>query len=295
MADNVTLDAGAGGDTLGADDIGSVKYQRVKLIQGADGTNDGDVSAAAPLSVKWGKLEVVAGNVTNYSANRKFGANLVVGTTEEDIWTNGGTYPWPTAAETVRVRAGGNANDTSAGSGARTVTVEGLNGSGTEISEDLTLAGASASSATSATFMRVNRVFVATMGTYGDANAGTITIENTSSTNILATIETGIGQTQQTHYTVPASKTAYLMHITANVPSAKAVDLKMWQRLDFDDTSAPVGAKRLVTRIDALETSYEEDIGGFTSFAAKTDLWWTGKVDTGTGEADVTYSFVLID
>jgi len=51
MADNVTLDPGSGGDTVGADDISGVKYQRVKVIIGADGTNDGDVASGNPLPV----------------------------------------------------------------------------------------------------------------------------------------------------------------------------------------------------------------------------------------------------
>lgn len=38
MADNTTLDAGSGGDTIATDDIGGVKYQRVKVTAGADGT-----------------------------------------------------------------------------------------------------------------------------------------------------------------------------------------------------------------------------------------------------------------
>ncbi len=52
MADNTTLNTGSGGDTLATDDIGGVKYPRSKLVIGADGTNDGDVSAANPLPVK---------------------------------------------------------------------------------------------------------------------------------------------------------------------------------------------------------------------------------------------------
>ena len=51
MADNTDLNAGSGGDTIATDDIGGVKFQRVKLIHGADGTNDGDVSSANPLPV----------------------------------------------------------------------------------------------------------------------------------------------------------------------------------------------------------------------------------------------------
>src|SRR5947207_2270061 len=51
MADNTVLNAGSGGDTYGSDDISGVKYQRIKLIHGADGTNAGDVAIANPLPV----------------------------------------------------------------------------------------------------------------------------------------------------------------------------------------------------------------------------------------------------
>ena len=52
MADGTTLNVGAGGDVIASDDISGVKYQRVKLTRGADGTNDGDVSNALPLPVQ---------------------------------------------------------------------------------------------------------------------------------------------------------------------------------------------------------------------------------------------------
>ena len=50
MADNLNVTEGSG-KTVAGDEIASVIYQRVKLVQGADGTNDGDVSVAAPLHV----------------------------------------------------------------------------------------------------------------------------------------------------------------------------------------------------------------------------------------------------
>lgn len=49
MADNTVLNAGSGGDTIASDDIGGVKFQRIKLIHGVDGTNSGDVSTSNPL------------------------------------------------------------------------------------------------------------------------------------------------------------------------------------------------------------------------------------------------------
>lgn len=50
MADNVQLNPGALGDVLAADDVGGIKFQRVKPTFGEDGTAV-DVSAANPLPV----------------------------------------------------------------------------------------------------------------------------------------------------------------------------------------------------------------------------------------------------
>jgi len=51
MADNTTLNTGTGGDVIATDDIAGVKYQRIKIVQGADGVNDGDVSSTNPLPI----------------------------------------------------------------------------------------------------------------------------------------------------------------------------------------------------------------------------------------------------
>ena len=51
MDDDITLNSGSGGDTLAADEIGSRKFQRIKLITGADGTNNGDISLSNPFPV----------------------------------------------------------------------------------------------------------------------------------------------------------------------------------------------------------------------------------------------------
>jgi hypothetical protein len=75
MSDNTTLNVGSGGDVYGSDDISSVKYQRVKLIHGVDGTNDGDVAATNPLPVK-GKLVTVSVDVVRPSADAtQYGIN----------------------------------------------------------------------------------------------------------------------------------------------------------------------------------------------------------------------------
>jgi hypothetical protein len=50
MADNIAITGGSG-ITMGTDEISSVHYQRVKIITGANGVNDGDVSTTTPLPV----------------------------------------------------------------------------------------------------------------------------------------------------------------------------------------------------------------------------------------------------
>ena len=50
---------------VAADEIALKKYQRVKLIQGIDGVNDGDVSATAPLQVTLANGSVPSHAVTN--------------------------------------------------------------------------------------------------------------------------------------------------------------------------------------------------------------------------------------
>ena len=64
MADNTTLNEGSGGDVVATDDIGGVKYQRVKPAIGTDGSAT-DVSDANPMPI--GGNTVKDGSGTAYS------------------------------------------------------------------------------------------------------------------------------------------------------------------------------------------------------------------------------------
>ena len=50
MADNIDVTPGTG-KTVAADEISTVLYQRIKVVIGADGVNNGDVSSANPLPI----------------------------------------------------------------------------------------------------------------------------------------------------------------------------------------------------------------------------------------------------
>lgn len=51
MADNIGYTPGSGA-TIAADDIGGNLHQRIKVVVGADGVSDGDVSLTNPLPIQ---------------------------------------------------------------------------------------------------------------------------------------------------------------------------------------------------------------------------------------------------
>jgi len=293
MADNVTLNAMSGGTTVAADDIGSVLHQRVKVQYGPDGSAT-DVSLGTPIPVTIAELQAAMGSVTGLATQSKFGSFGAVSVGGDDIWDVGGAYPWPTTAESLRIKAGGNVNDDAAGTGARSVVVTGLNDSWNEVTETLVTAGAGASANTTALFTRVYRVYVESAGTYTSANTGNIVIENVSSLQVLATIQAGMGQTQMTQYTVPLGKTAYLSRVNITVDSTKSIDLTMWQRRDADDVTTPFTGKRLVMKITGATGAHSRQFFSMPSFPAKTDLWWSGIITAATGAVEVTYDLFLV-
>lgn len=75
MADNTTLNPGTGGDTYASDDIGGVKFQRVKLVEGAEGVNDGDISSSNPLPVSpLGFPKTIQTDVTRFADTAVYAA-----------------------------------------------------------------------------------------------------------------------------------------------------------------------------------------------------------------------------
>ena len=101
MADNYTYTPGTGG-IGGADEIAGVSYQRIKIIHGIDGTNDGDVAASNPLPVT---ISGVA-TATNQATTNTSLATLVTNTPALDnskspvipSMTTGGNLSVQTAA-----------------------------------------------------------------------------------------------------------------------------------------------------------------------------------------------------
>lgn len=108
MADNKVANSGSGGATFATDEIAGVDFPRAKLIHGADGVNDGDVSTANPLPVDARELGGVAVDLN--AGNAGGGTQRVVVATDQAVISvndNGGSL---TVDGTVTADAGTNLN-----------------------------------------------------------------------------------------------------------------------------------------------------------------------------------------
>jgi hypothetical protein len=185
---------------------------------------------AAPSSVtRTGKLEpwelqVSRGQITWHKLLFKFGNNADINGSLETIWSRGGLYVYPAAA-TVMTVSSSSVNDTSDGTGARTVLVSGLDADYNEISETVTLSGQTPVN-TVKSYLRMFRAFVVTAGSGGTA-AGTIYVGGGTVTagvpaTVYAEIVIGDNQTTMALWTVPAGYTAYISAGTFSAASNNA-------------------------------------------------------------------------
>ena len=259
----------------------------------------------------WTWLDVARGLASGVKSIKKFGRNDGLGSaTTFEIVALGGIYRMPQAASAtaLRIKAGGNANDTSAGSGARQVTVEGLDENFEFVSEALTTAGASASSATTATFTRLFRAYITPdvgSGTYSTGLVGShsddIVIEDSAGTQDWLTIDStdfAKGQSEIGCYTIPAGKTGFVRLRDVSVDSGRTIDLLFFSRANADETAAPYTGIRTQSVISGVSGGSIETFGSldvpFGPYVGPTDIGFLGK-GASNPTVSIEFEIILID
>jgi len=247
--------------------------------------------------------EVAAGNVAKHSIVNIFGRNDAVGTSFLPL-ALGGVYQMPqvAGATTLRIKAGGNANDTAAGTGAREITVVVLDETGAQVTETIATAGASASAATTVTALRLLDVFVSKSGTYPTTTVGShaddIVIENGAGGTDWATIaNTDFSRSRGEigFYTVPLGFTAYIHSFSATVDSTKSASIIAVQRKNILETAAPFTAMCVSLELggisgqDAINLKLPSQ-----KLPALTDIGFLGMIATGTTEIDIFFTILLV-
>ena len=147
----------------------------------------------------------------------KFGRNFDLDTgAAELVWTKGGLYTFPSAADTLDIFSGSASDDnTPPGVGAQSIRIQGLDGSDAYLEEDIDLNGVSTVT-TVGSFKRVSRVFVLSAGTSFN-NVGLITIQTNTGGNVLAEIRASVGQTEMALYSVATGKAAILRYVELGI------------------------------------------------------------------------------
>lgn len=115
----------------------------------------------------------------------------------EDVWSAGGSYPFPSSAAATTIESN-DAADASAGTGARTVRVFGLDANLRQIQSDATLNGTNAVTLDKQ-FYRIRSVELLTVGS-GGTNAGKLLVKQ--STTVLAEVEIGYNAPRSAIWTV---------------------------------------------------------------------------------------------
>jgi len=119
----------------------------------------------------------------------------------------------PQGTNAQRSLKSSSANDTAAGTGARTVRVTYLNTSFELKTEDVTLNGTAAVNTVATDIAFLEKMEVLTAGTQGGGNAGTISIYTATagSGSVWGSIATGDNMTYWAHHYVPTGKTCRLL------------------------------------------------------------------------------------
>ena len=228
-------------------------------------------------------LDIAKGNIAGLSSVNKFGFNDQVPTSFEVIALGSANFTYPTSAGTVTV-VSDDADDTSAGTGARTIKIQGLDGNYDFQEETITMNGTTNVTSTN-TFLRVNRMEVLTAGS-SNGMEGTITatIGGNEQSRMEAEYD---NQTLQANYTIPAGKTGYLTRIQAtSTKDNKAAFVGLFTR----ELNSVFKIKQL---FEIYRNNVVVDFTVPLVIPEKTDVELRGK-NEGTGNVSIGGTFDLI-
>jgi len=233
-------------------------------------------------------IHIARGDVSKTSHINKFGFNDEVPTTFEVIAVGSSNFTYPTTAGVASV-VSDDTNDDDGDTGARTLSINGLDGNYNEITETVTLNGTSAVT-TTATFLRVFRARVETAGTSAGAE-GIITV-SVGGNEIARLDPVYDNQTLQAAYTVPAGKTAYLIRMQAtSTKDNKAAMVGLFTRSSNADSVFTV--KQLV---EVYRNNVVLEFPVSIKIEEKTDIELRGKnLNTGNVSIGGTFDLILID
>ena len=245
-------------------------------------------------------LDISRGIASGHRYIRQFGRNTAVGDEFVPI-ARASVYRTPQVATAplLRIRAGGNAADAANGSGARSVTLFGLDVNGDYLTETIATAGASASALTVNRFLRLTDARVATSGTYATqtalSHAASINIEDAAG-NLWATIQdTDIprGDSEIASYSVPRNRTLFITNIRLEAAAANKSNIVMFERSGILQSAPPYDPMVLLQEFPAFSGSAQFTFDPPIRINQLSDVGFLAKTETST--TDVAVGFDCIE
>ena len=264
-----------------------------KLTASINGTlsENYDATVVRPTDYKY---EVAMSKRQGRSTWNKFGYNPDIDSAAEEIIAAfGGTFTIMTSDDTLDV-VSSDANDTSAGTGARTILITGIDENYNSQIEIVTMNGTSSVTTTN-NWYGVNRVVVLSSGS-NDANVGDITItDTTGSFGTQAAVPAEGSVTQQCIFHTPINHNFLNDFIAVNARKASGggtpdVLVRLWSYSRVTDTNYEVWRKRMdISNQNNLEYMPSQP----TVFGGREVLYMTAETDTNNTEVTATFSGIL--
>lgn len=231
------------------------------------------------------------------------GVNKDVSTSAfEDIWPNGGNYPFQLAASILEVSSS-DSNDHPTQGGCHAVQVIGLDANGESIMETVVLNGTTKVN-TTLSYLRINRLFIVQVGTRGGANMGDITLQVVGGGDTLAKITGleidgtstyGIGESVSGVFTVPKGKVIYLTQATINVADNKFADIQLYQVGGCTTSVAPFSPRRVLLHASRLIGTIVVPFKTFIRVTELTDIFFRGKAKSTETKVEIKAHFYMAD
>lgn len=208
-----------GGSVMSGGRSGAINQASILKVTNSDGSVSEvpNIDKKLRVSSESYLYDISEGNIPGYTPWIKNGYNGGLSAVEQSLWAVGGDYVFPTAEMQMEV-VSSSANDTAAGSGARTVYISYLDSNFVEKTETVTLNGLTAVPTTATDIYRVNNFRVATVGATG-YNEGNIDVRHLTDTPVYSRIATSTNRAINCIYTIPKDKCLYIYNILFSAAS----------------------------------------------------------------------------
>lgn len=245
--------------------------------------------------------DITRGIDPEYEEIHKFGTYDNIGGTFVPI-ARAGVYATPIAATALEI-VSTSANDTAAGTGARSITIEGLDGSWLRVNQTIPTNGLTPVPVP-IDLIRGFQMYVEDSGTYASqaapSHVGTITLRGAGVGPTWLQIESTVfprGHSQCGAYTVPIGKSAIVFPHYISVDSNKTANIIFFNRAETNIVTAPYASMHADFEFVGM-TGFNSAIDTTSPqgpFIGPCDIGYMGRFATGTGSISVDFEILLYD